>query len=76
MPKCINEHKNSNTIIHLLYSKEEHTFQDDIQYLISDLESNNIKHIDTIKNFYDHGEIGSYFSPWIKEELSIIISNG
>ena len=76
MPKCINENKNSNTIIHLLYSKEEHTFQDDIQYLISDLEANNIKHIDTIKNFYDHGEIGGYFSPWIKEELSIIISNG
>lgn len=33
MPEMIRKHKNSESHIHLLYSVNEHTYNDDIQYL-------------------------------------------
>lgn len=69
-------HRNSKSRIHLLYSKEEHTYSEHIQYLIADIEKNGIKHVDKIENFTDHGEVGEYFSPWIKHELKNINNNG
>lgn len=76
MPNHIYSHKDSSSVVHLLYSKEEHTYQDDIQYLINDLEKANIRYIEKIESFSEHSEVGKYFSPWIKKELSHIISNG
>lgn len=75
MPELINSCGNSTSIVHLLYSKEEHTYHDDIQYLIKDLDANKIKHIDKVEHFTDHGEVGKYFSPWVKEEIRKVIGN-
>lgn len=76
MPEMIRKHKNSESHIHLLYSVNEHTYNDDIQYLVHDLDCNGIKHSDKIESFNNHGDIGKFFSPWIKHEIEKIINNG
>lgn len=55
-----------NTIIHLIYSTEEHTFLDDIDPLIRKLDECSIKHIDQIEKFPEHSMIGQYVSSLCK----------
>lgn len=69
LSKQIRENRNSDAIIHLLYSKKEHTYHDHIKFLIEDLEENNITHVDKVENFPNHNDVGIYFSTWIKTEL-------
>ena len=42
------------------------------EYMISDLDKYNITHEDTISHFTNHGDVGKYFSPWIKARLTEI----
>lgn len=77
MPNLLREKKGCTSNIHLLYSKDEHTYDEHIKDMIIDMNKHGIKHIDTIKSFSDHAEVGRFFSPWIQEELTkIIIRNG
>lgn len=76
MPEMIRKYKNSESHIHLLYSINEHTYNDNIQYLVHDLDCNGIKHSDKIESFNNHGDIGKFFSPKIKHEIEKIINNG
>lgn len=69
LPKQIRNSQNSDSIIHLLYSKKEHTYSEHIKFLIDALEENGITHIDKIENFPNHNDVGRYFSTWIKTEL-------
>lgn len=71
MPNLIKVKSGSKTRLHLMYSKEEHTYNEHIADLIYDLEKNGIIHTDTITHFKEHSEVGLYFSPWIKNELKI-----
>ena len=48
------------TIIHLIYSTEEHTYTDDVEPLIYKLDECNIKHIDQVETFPEHSMIGGY----------------
>ena len=48
----------------------------DSPYLVHDLDCNGIKHSDKIESFKNHGDIGKFFSPWIKHEIEKIINNG
>lgn len=57
---------NSKSIIHLLYSKNEHTYQDHITYLIDDLNSCGIKFTEKIETFNRHSDVGKYFIPYIR----------
>lgn len=58
--KQIESNVNSDTIIHLLYSKNEHTYEDHIIHLIKKLDECNIKHIDQVEDFPEHSMIGDY----------------
>lgn len=71
MPAMIKSNAGSKTKIHLMYSKEEHTYQEHIADLIADLDKCGIEHTDKIESFKEHGEVGKFFTPWIKEELKI-----
>lgn len=51
---------NSKTIVNLLYSKAEHTYEDHIVYLIKKLDECNIKHNDQIEDFPEHSMVGNY----------------
>jgi len=46
-------------------------YSDHIADMIADMDTNGIKHIDTLKQFKEHGEVGKFFVPWIKKELNI-----
>lgn len=71
MPDVLQANAGSRTQIHLMYSKEEHTYQEHIADLIKDLDKNGIVHTDKIESFKEHGEVGKFFIPWIKKELNI-----
>lgn len=71
MPDVLQANAGSRTQIHLMYSKEEHTYQEHISDLIKDLDKNGIEHTDKIESFKEHGEVGRFFIPWIKDSLNI-----
>ena len=58
--KQIESNVNSNTIVYLLYSMDEHTYEDHIIHLIRKLDECNIKHIDQLESFPEHSMIGNY----------------
>lgn len=71
MPELLAKKVNCKTLIHLMYSKNEHTYNDHIADLVYDLDKFEIKHIDKVESFKEHGEVGKFFIPWIKQELNI-----
>lgn len=72
MPKIIEDHKGSKACIYLLYSKQEHTYEDDIKDLITDLRNNQISVVEKEEFFTNHGDVGYYFIPYVKSQLSFI----
>lgn len=75
LPNMICQNKSSESIIHLLYSKKEHTYIEHIKPLIKKLNINDIKHYDKVESFENHSDVGKYFSPWIKSEISKLVNN-
>ena len=55
--------------IHLLYSNVEHTYEEHIRDLIEDIHKRRIPLQETIKDFPNHSEVGSYFVTYLKEQL-------
>lgn len=51
---------NSKTVVNLLYSKAEHTYEEHIVDLIKKLDECNIKHNDYIEDFFEHSMVGNY----------------
>lgn len=71
MPAHIEQHKNSNTCVHLVYSTEEHTYAEHTVDLIHKLNCCNITHIDEIHKFKEHREIGSYYLAYVTNFIKI-----
>lgn len=61
MESVVDENKNSDTIIYLMYSKLEHTYPEHTVYLIKKLDECNIQHVDIEEHFTDHWACGDYF---------------
>lgn len=69
MPKQLKKYAGVNTVIHILYSKKEHTYNEHIEGLISDLGKYNITVVENEEYFTNHSDVGRYFSPYLKQEL-------
>ncbi len=69
MPDIIGKNKNSKSVVYLLYSKQEHTYEDDVKDLIEDLNKNNITIVEKEEFFQDHGSVGIYFIPFVKSVI-------
>lgn len=69
LPEMVEQSVGSHTIIHLLYSKQEHTYNEHIKYMIEDFKKNNIKYDEQVEKFEDHNEVGNFFIPFIKQSL-------
>ena len=67
--KC---HKETNTVVNLLYSKHEHTYPEHIVYLIQDLKKNKIPYTEQVELFKEHNEVGNFFKPYIENTLQNI----
>lgn len=63
MPKLFEEKADSKTQIHLMYSKDEHTYTDHIKDMITDMDKFHINHDDRVEPFHEHGEVGKFFIP-------------
>lgn len=75
MPDLIDKYKNSKSRIHLLYSKEEHTYNEHIKYMIDDLKKTNIKFEEIVEHFENHNDVGRYFSQYIFNQLKQILKS-
>ena len=62
-------HTNSPTIIKLLYSTEEHTYEEHIKPMLCKLEECNIKHEDQIESFPSHSMIGQFMTKYVKSNF-------
>ena len=71
----IRDHQNANTLIHLLFSKQEHTYAEHIMYLLDDLDKWNISYTTQIEQFGNHNDVGNYFIPFIKDEMNKVLAN-
>lgn len=69
MPDQLGKYQGSSMKVHLMYSKDEHTYLEHIKDLISDLEANHIQYTEQIEAFKDHKEVGKYFIPYIQKFL-------
>ncbi len=69
IPQQVKKSANTDSIVHLLYSKDEHTYDEHIKGLISDLNKYNIPYTERIESFVNHADVGMYFSEYLKNEL-------
>ena len=56
----------SSPIIHLLYSKNEHTYQDDIIDLLDKLNECGYRVLEKQYDFSEHNDIGIYFKKYLR----------
>lgn len=60
METMLDSHRNTPTLINLIYSKNEHTYEDHIVHLIKKLDDCSIRHIDKVESFTEHSMIGNF----------------
>ncbi|PEQ95223.1 hypothetical protein CN481_05050 [Bacillus sp. AFS006103] len=60
--------------IYLHYSDQEHTYKDDVQYLVKDLEELQYQFEEEVKHYTNHGDISLYFPKYLKDCVKNIIS--
>ena len=70
LESMIDTHKNSKTLIKLIYSTEEHTYPEHIVYLLKKLDECNIKHDDYVEKFTNHSMNGIYVKKAIMDFFS------
>ena len=67
----LESHYNSQSLIHLIYSTEENTYQNHTIDLITKLDECGIKHVDTVLDFTNHNHIGKYFQTYVLDFFHI-----
>lgn len=65
LPDMIDAHRGCDTLIHLLYSTEEHTYLDHVTPMIAQLDACGIRHEDHIERFTSHSKVGDYFKTFL-----------
>ena len=65
MEDMIEAHRNSRTVVRMIYSTEEHTYPDDIVHILKKFDECGIRHEDCIEKFTNHNENGKY----VKREI-------
>lgn len=72
LPDVIKQSQGTSSKVHLLYSKQEHTYDEHIKFLIEDLKKYDIDYDEQIEEFDDHSVVGKFFSPWVLKNLNNI----
>ncbi|MEA4822328.1 MAG: hypothetical protein VB122_08920 [Erysipelotrichales bacterium] len=71
MPQQLKKFAHSKSLVHILYSKEEHTYKEHIIDLIEDLKKNDILFTEQVESFTEHGEVGKFFVPYLKNYFGL-----
>lgn len=69
LPKMIDANSGCETELYLVYSTEEHTYQEHIAPLVAKLDECRIQHHDQVERFQQHSMIGHYFSEALNKLL-------
>ncbi len=69
MPVQLDHHAHNKCLIHLCFSKDEHTYYDHIVDLIHDLTENDIHFIEKVDSYTLHDDNGLYFSAYLKQRF-------
>lgn len=69
----LERHQGADTVIHLLFSRKEHTYPEHIKFLLEDLDKWNIPYTTQIEDFENHNDVGEFFIPYIKKEISELV---
>lgn len=69
LPSMIEAHRRCKTRLFLVYSTEEHTYQEHVKPLIKKLNECGIRHDDQVEKYPQHSMIGPYFRTVINKEL-------
>lgn len=71
MPTQLEKCKNDHPEIHLVYSKNEPTYEEDIVDLLEKLHTCNFSVIEKVEQFDDHNQIGYYFLNYVQKKLFV-----
>lgn len=69
MPKQIERYKESKSIIHILYSKKEHTYESHIVDLFGKLDQENLNYKKVEFYFEKHSDVGYPFIEYVSKEI-------
>ncbi len=76
LPEEIRRTENRNTRVYIHCSRQEHTFEDHVKDMISDLEEQGFRVYGDLKDGYtDHARVGHYFSGYMKDILRQIMQD-
>ena len=67
MPRQIELYKNASSEIHILYSKQEKTYERQIIDLLAKLNECGLPYIEKEEFFTNHSDVGKYFIPYVRE---------
>ena len=70
MPLLLSEYEDTKTVIFLLYSKMEPTYEEEIIDLINDLEKKNITFETKEEAFKEHDQVGAFFPSYVLSCIS------
>lgn len=69
LPEQIRKYANSNQLVYLCYSKDEHTYADHIVDLIDDLKNKGVQIVEIVDSYSSHDDNGVYFSNFLKHHF-------
>lgn len=69
MPLQLRKHAGGTSVIHLIYSKQEHTYEDDIVDLLKQLKESHYTVVKKIYDFNNHNDVGIYFKQYLSNYL-------
>lgn len=61
--------KDTKTIVHVIYSKKEPTYENDIKDLLKDLTDNGVHYIDLERGFEEHSLVAEPFAQYVNEYM-------
>lgn len=70
LENMIRQHTGCSTRLFLLYSTNEHTYEDHIKPLLAVLDECNILHEDQIEHFPEHSMVGDYFKVMLSKRFA------
>ena len=75
IPSAIHNGKPNQTIIHLFYSMNEHTYENEIIDLVEELKQYKYVVEETVCQFSTHSEVGTHFAPFLDRSLKHIAAS-
>lgn len=71
MPLQLRKYAGGTSIIHLIYSKNEHTYEDDLVDLLKQLKECHYTVVEKVYEFTNHDDVGIYFKQYLSDYVKV-----